>query len=437
MIEVIEKRTNEGTRYLVSENGSVRNVQTRHLIAENECIPPMSVFYDSEWSLLIPPSAYLLEEHQYSPSNTKLIAINALKLLYSFSQILGYPPEDFSRAQCLAFVQFLRGSIGESARYSFKNVTTRSESTISSYLNTVRSFMRYLGKDDSPFLKKKITRNLVSSSDGEQNAYSLSVRINQPLSAPMDVSIKEYLRLKETIGDKPGMPDGVIVELMFEYGLRIGEVLGLTFEDMGTKINRKGKKVYFLLLRNRVSDRPDQMARTVTFKPRTREEYSSKGYSKKDIGYQYVEISESTYFKIDEYIQIAHTALSSEKRYLNRADGIAIDDNHYIFISSRGTPLSANLWGKRLRIHFKNANLPVDEGTRQTNLSHRLRHGYAMTLARTLKADSYSQMVMMRHSSLRSIEPYLLPSDEEIHEMYELVMGSFQRELLSEVENAR
>ena len=111
----------------------------------------------------------------------------------------------------------------------------------------------------------------------------------------MYISLDEYRRVLDAIGSSPlGSGDPVearaIVRLMFEHGLRIGEVLGLTLEDLSSSPDRNGLNHYSVVLRNRCSDREWQSAKTLM--PVTdRRQYRSVDYRKLNVGKQVVHIS--------------------------------------------------------------------------------------------------------------------------------------------------
>ena len=76
------------------------------------------------------------------------------------------------------------------------------------------------------------------------------------------------------------------------------------------------------------------------------------------------------------------------------------------------------------------AGIPVDEGVKQSNLNHRLRHGYAMFLTRDLGLDEFSVRTLMRHKSFASTEVYLKATADDIHKIYRIAIGGLHRRLL-------
>ena len=209
---------------------------------------------------------------------------------------------------------------------------------------------------------------------------------------------------------------------------------GLTLEDVQSEFSAGRGWSYFLVLRDRVSDRSDQHAKTLPFKPGAREDYGSQAYAQENVGYQKMYVSEDLYFAIADYIEATRAHFSEGQLAAASADSVggrwSVEANQYVFLNTQGGSLTANLWNKRLRSYFAQAGIHVDEGRRKTNLNHRLRHGFAMMLKRDLGVDDLTAKILMRHRSLRSIQPYLLPSDDDVHRMYADVIAGLKRLLL-------
>ena len=313
----------------------------------------------------------------------------------------------------------------------------RSESTINSYLRTVRKLMEHLGANDSPFLKRK--RAIVSQCSSRTSSESFVIKpsLVTPLEAPTAVTVLEFKKLLQHIESKPDNPARPMIRLMFEHGLRLGETLGLTLEDISLRPSRDGKPRYLIRIRNRVSDKADQHAKTAMKVPNS-SYYKTRKYTTRGEGYQEVYISESLYFEICEYVEVAHSPFvgADPSSCPCKADSVVWDQgNRYIFLNTKGGPLSANLWGKRLRKVFSDAGIPVDKGVKRTNLSHRFRHGYAMFLIRTRKLDALSVKTLMRHRSYHSIAPYNRPTAEDIFEMQKATMTDMEAALFGGDEN--
>lgn len=221
---------------------------------------------------------------------------------------------------------------------------------------------------------------------------------------------------------------------MFETGLRIGEVLGLTFEDV---VSEKFEDNYYpvVYIRNRLTDKPYQRAKTCMNITNTKQ-YKSKDYQVKNYGYQLVIISEELMDLIDIYIE-EHHARSRRlhpKSYQAhvKADQVAIvgrynEDNYYIFINNLAKPISSHLWNITLRKIFKDTGLVVNQKVRKDNLNHRFRHGFAMYHVQYFGLDSLQLKELLRHRSIESVAHYYNPTLEDAIK----IKNDFVRDLYS------
>lgn len=432
MKAVLEHRDNNGGSYYTITDGKKRTTVDITCRVGKYDGEEVDVLYDADMNILFKPSAYLYHELRYASENTRLQAVSALKALFSYGQIVGVDPVVFDKVTAEGFIRFLRGYMREGASWSFKLLTHRAETTINAYLKFVRDYMRYLEVDNSPFLLPALKKYKRSSRHmALLEKYELSAKVSTSLEVPAYISMGEYLELLEVV-PKNDDPDRVIQRLMYEHGLRIGEVLGLTLEDLCQERLRDGSADYCVKLRDRISDKRWQKAKSLVFKPQSVEEYASPSYRQRNVGYQLVFISEDLYFEIIDYVERAHSLAASTTGYVRSlADSTNGNrENHYLFLNSRGAALSANLWGKRQRAYFRTAGLPVDENVRMNNLNHRLRHGYAMFLTRELGLDEFIVKTLMRHKNFTSTEVYLKATAEDIHMMYKVAIGGLHRRLL-------
>lgn len=227
----------------------------------------------------------------------------------------------------------------------------------------------------------------------------------------------------------------LIVTLMFTCGLRIGEVLGLTTEDIV-----KEKDKYFLLLRNRLSDMPGQYAKNLTH-PSTAEDYKKSWYHKES-GCSKVEISKSVYecimtYKnnlLDKYIELIHSP---------DLDADCVDEgtltNHYLFMNTAGDRMSSMTWNTVLRSYFDKAQIPRDKDIKSSNLNHRFRHSYAVRLATMFRNANKANpdnppfgvadlARALRHKSLDTCFRYFSWTDEQASAILEDFSGRFVAE---------
>ncbi|MCM3024647.1 tyrosine-type recombinase/integrase [Heyndrickxia ginsengihumi] len=358
--------------------------------------------------------------------NSREKALHALKLLYLYETITNTKIETFTRNDVTNLKHFLRGVSPVGQTISFEMETIRSNDTINGYLSIYRNYVTYLEYNESYLLKKspKIAQISLPGSEIDMNVqkYESSEKTasKQP-QVPRYISIEEFKKILKLVREKYGKCEECIIRLMFQAGLRIGEVLGLTGDDIVIE-KIESEYVSVVYLRNRVTDQKDQKAKTCKT-PISRKEYKSKDYKTEGYGFQRVIIPIDLYELINDYIEETHEKAKNDKHdnyyKFTIADRVREteeyeDDNYYVFINSQGKPLSSHLWNHRLRTIFEEVGIPVDKGSREHNLNHRFRHGFAMFNVQYLHIKELELQRKLRHRNLSSVAIYYRPtiSDE-------------------------
>lgn len=385
--------------------------------------------YDMEMKPIPEVFDYLNFELQDASPNHRKSVLNALKILYSFLKLYDLKIESLSKNDVQNLFSFLEGISKKGNLYQLDLFTLRSPSTIETYIALYRSFVLFLGYDKSPLLKKSSNYKLIYNDETDFPMkiykYDVSIKNYKPeLSTPRYISVEDFKNILEVIRKEYTLREECLVRLMYENGLRLGEALGITNEDI--VVNEKGN---FLYIRNRCSDSSDQLAKWRMI-PKNIKDYKTKKYQTKNIGYQVVYLTDTLLDKINDYVNEFHLSESvkfqSNYQKYSYADSVEDDnnDNFYIFINSIGRPLSQNLWGKTLRGIFKKAGLNVDKGIREHNLSHRFRHGYAMFMVKYKNVDALTLKNLLRHNHINSVKHYYRPTDEEVIEQRTSLVAS-------------
>lgn len=367
-------------------------------------------------------------------------AFSALKVFYSYIELFMLEhsfKKGLNKQQVNGLIEFLKGGTKRGTAWDLEIDTVRSNKTISIYLSVYREFYSSVFNitDSALHTKKNIGISRGNGLLGHANKKNLEVYESNPktknmLKAPKYIKESQYKKIVELIEHEYSLREYIIVKLMYEYSLRIGEVLGLTFEDIE---NTYDDEIYRLILRNRVSDKPFQYAKSV-MNPRNEMEYSSKEYSQENIGYQIVYIDDEMKNLIDDYIDEVwdERILSNSKKKKNnllnesKADSIKGEENfyhknnYYIFVSQHHyKPLTQTGWNKILRSIFEKVDIKVDDNVRRDNLSHRFRHGYAMNKVKS----GFNQLELataLRHSDTHSVKQYYNPDEEDYIELLKI-----------------
>lgn len=204
-----------------------------------------------------------------------------------------------------------------------------------------------------------------------------------PEELPDHLSPGQYQRILHAVQICHDKTAELLIALMYEYGLRIEECLGLTYEDVYTIETSRGHAPV-LAIRNRLSD--NTHFQRAKWKPRILDpkEYRRADYrNNTDI----VHISTGTYYLILNYIRHVHQDLM-ENFPENFATGYAdlvspsamIPVNHYLFLNDGGELLTLESWNTSLRQYFVRASIFVKPKWKH-NLSQLFRNGCAAVYA--------------------------------------------------------
>lgn len=413
------------------------------------------LLYDSSMKLMPKSFSFLntyLSDRSY---NTKIKSLEALKFLLAFQELQVKSLENLSLDDITQFKYFLHGYSANGQLISFLLQTTRSNLTVNGYIAVYRNFLNYCGISEHPLLQLNKQLSLPFASTHMESISPLhgaSYKTNERaphkfVEVPKYISVDEFSNILQFVRSKMTLRDEIIIRLMYQCGLRIGEVLGLTGEDLvmvraselpgADRYNFSDKYIPIAYLRNRVSDSKDQLCKSC-MKVYSEKQYQSSDYHVYNYGYQFVVLPLDLYDLINDYIEDVHVSFrdSSPQRYYKKtvADSVTNDEsapepNYYVFLNSRGTPLSVSTWNKVLRHIFVCVHIPIDKDKRKNNLNHRFRHGFAMFNIQYGHANAVKVAELLRHRSLQSVMCYFRPTisdqihlkDAAIEDMYSVI----------------
>lgn len=343
---------------------------------------------------------------------------------YAFIELMGYSEYALGLDELYELRSFMQGD----------GAGQCSNATVDEYLAIVRSFFDRMEIPCDALFYHRIVSNEIGSGLFAVKSGVPSYEISLPKNphaderVPKYISMDNYVTLQE-IARRDGDWNGImLMHLMFRYGMRLGECLGLTEEDLVT-FRICGKDVPTLIVRNRLSDKPWQHAKRKMI-PLTKDDYAGKPYIEewRDDDYSHYYLTESGEF-VDALRKFIQT--NRERAELNYPDNYrsceadivyppaftkkGLEKNHYIFVNRLGKPLSDQLWGKTLKKYFVEAGIPLDTVKKDKNLSHRFRHGFAMMHARFMDPPVQAQELqkMMHHRNLRYTMVYYNPTQED------------------------
>ena len=426
IIYIEEKLAQQSVYYKKILNTDGGEISTRKVT-----IPLYSVFhngytyyllYDDHMNVISEVFEYLNYDLQERPLTSRDKSAFALRLLYCFLSLSRYDVHSINGQALSELLFFLRGIQNNPS--GFNSRTQRSSATVNSYLSVYRSFFSHrhikcyalfralnvsvTGTVEQPFSssveRKRYKSNLKSSSVGDD-------------LCPRYIGPEDFRKVYSLVIQKQDHEARLLLHLMYGYGLRLGECLGLTMEDI-TETHDNGKLVPVLLIRNRMSDAKYQYAKNLLHVS-NRNQYMSRDYQ---LSRWRIIITYDLYEELLSYIETAHS--SAMDKYPSNydkgfADIVSIREapeiNHYVFLNRYGRVLNDQTWNAHLKNYFSEAGIPIDHDVREKNLSHRFRHGFAMFHARfsdhPVAALELSRM--MRHKSIMSTMVYYNPTFED------------------------
>lgn len=420
MIKVIEQTKGKELMYVMYIDDNFDGVtQINILYRTTECYVNDSKYYfiyDGAMNPIRESFEFLNNYYGTKSINTRTMALHALKILYSYEKIIGTKLEDFTSTDLIGFKEFLLGFCRKGKVIEFANLTERQPDTVNMYLGIYRAYLKSQGKKNQ-YLEESSGKSVsyISNYDYTMHksaGYKSNVKTVTKTEIPQYISVDEFSHIISLIRKKYSKREECIIRLMYEMGMRIGEVLGLTNEDVRCE-QVNGSYYYAIYIRNRVCDKYYQLAKSVR-NPVSATEYKGKKYNTINYGYQMLFVTEELFQLICDYIEEAHSKARDnyEKRYKKSYADIVTDDeeNFYIFVNNYGSPLSNITWNSILKNIFNEAGIIVDKHIREHNLSHRFRHGFAMFQVQYMKRDAVELSKLMRHSSISSTLIYYNPT---------------------------
>ncbi|MCR5827558.1 MAG: site-specific integrase [Bacteroidales bacterium] len=385
--------------------------------------------FDSTGRIRVRPTVYIQELRANKPITTRRQMAVALNFLYMFCDIYNVDPENMSGDDVQRFMQFLMGTFIRPEPYM--KVTHRSPHTVNVYLGYIRKYYDTYHICMDGFKLQSTNAVKMPRLSDLGGSYTPSTKIYRTEATdpkrksrqPKHIRPFELEKIVKLMEAKDDTCSLCLCILMYGYGLRAGEALGLTTEDMCVE-ESNGVTSHKLILRNRISDNRDQYCKGL-YHPKDSSEYQSRywldSFAYITIAERHYALLEQYYFNSRYYPRGLKSQAQVEKYYKNlntytKADATEKKFNHYLFICKNGKRLSLQTWNYTLKQYYTAAGVVPDRGRRYLNASHRLRHGFAMWYAHYCSNPvTIIQLAkMLRHSSITSTEKYytMTPEDE-------------------------
>lgn len=432
MIELSEEyrgRRSIFRRMIVDNDGVIVSMETIDFRAVHVELDGKDYFviYDKNMIPIRDAFRYLNFSMQHLSYNSREQAMHALKLLFSYLALTKADINHMSRSDVNNLIHFLLGYSPSMGSVSMKLLTTRRNATVNDYLTTYRSYFKDCGIECDYLTKSSVTTTLMKTSPEKQirqsvRTYESSLKESTPENrVPKYISVPEFERIIQIIREDGNLQAEILVRLMFQFGLRLGECLGLTNEDV-TERKVNGRMYPVLMIRNRMSDNKKFQSAKLKMHAEDAKAYGTENYKSEGLGNDKVYLTYDFYELLNDYIEKRLTVATKNKR-LDRSiadkvvPGKHAPDNHYVFLNTLDAPLSSKIWNEYLKNVYLRAGIDIDKNTKKNNLSHRLRHGFAMFQVQYRHIDAFRLSKMMRHSSISSTMIYYNPTEDDEFEM--------------------
>lgn len=385
------------------------------------------IILDEKGDVVADPTQYLATNRLLDAPATRRMVANALCHLYVHARMTGYDVEHMTTTNIRDFTAFLSGTTVHS--YEGGKTTYRTATSVNNAYSMVKQYILDRGFDNAAFNIRRSTQvetNIQGVNVTTTRYYDPNRLRTNPLygdTPPMHLTPKQANDLLRAIKEAGDEETWLAANLQVRTGLRPGELLGLTLEDFKVHRHLDGSEDYDIVLRNRCSDMSYQFCKRL-YHPKSTDEYRHEVYHN-TLSWE-VPITKKIRNGIIDHFEAFRASLSAADRKVFednvRADAVEVrgvkvpPENYYVFHGGHLNRLTQQTYNNHLKRYFEAIGVPVDHGTKVSNCAHRLRHTYAMYHAQYSpnKKEPEELRLMMRHSSVASIQSYYTPLREDV-----------------------
>ena len=397
--------------------------------------------YDNDGHLRAPAVKFLNEYMAADTEATRRLAAVALNSFHTWCDITATDYTNLCQQDIKNYQNFALGQTVQGHRDP-NDITFRRAKTVNAYYCYIKQYVRVNHWNFEAF-EHTTTKEIDVTIQDIPQVMRRRVDTNRVKEDPQEqTEPKKHLtpdeceRLLHVIKESGNMTAYTLVQLQLTTGVRPGAALGLTTQDIESKLGSDGKYRYYINLRNRVSDRRDQSCKGL-YHPKRVEEYAGSNY-RNSLAWT-IEIAGYIHDLLMTYIDDTRDpAKVSPKVLRNIREDAAADNidpkqftsnNEYVFVGRSGRRLTAQTYNAWLKTYFTAIGIPVDTGKKSSNCAHKLRHSFAMyctTYAEEKKTRGQLK-VLLTHTSELSGAAYFTPTEQERMNM----MVACQEEILA------
>ena len=376
--------------------------------------------HDDNMQVVSDEFRFINYHHRGDSENTRRTIAQALRLFNCFKACFHFTDDNLTPDATDLLLIFLCGFDFNPQYYQF--ITERDEATVRNQLSAIRTYLDYIGK---PCAALERNRSItVMSRVGDMNVsttrkkYEVGPKANPHKNdyVPTHILPDEFRRLCAAARARGDNQAVILFHLMYIYGFRLGECLGLTQENI--QLVQDGEEIKpAIIIRQLVGAKRWASAKTVVG-AKTKKDYNTKR-----------EQTFTMFITMQFYKDLAKFIDSEmafvKKHFPKKLNELEADicnpadfggeHNRFIFVNhNRGSRLDNQAWNRKIKSYFLEVGLVLDSGTRDKNLSHRLRHGCAMLHYRYIEEDKRLSLKglkdYMRHSNIHTTMVYTKPT---------------------------
>lgn len=425
-MKVIERKISNESYYVVENwiNGRMKSSRTVRLTTYKGLYKEkyLYIIYDEHHQIIEPAWDYINIDKGLVGESAKGQMVNAIRLLYSFLSIFKIDIKSISKREALQYIDFLYGYNFHSETIELNLITHRETATINGIITYSVEFLRMEGYKKSSLALKNISKgSKISSINHATNSLIMSCDY---ITESQFQKIINLINLEKSMTETNKLKYKLIFILMYGYGLRIGEVLGITLEDIYDDTNKQGQRVGRIILRNRVNEDRHRKAKTC-FTPRSKKDYDRYDYSRDyyktmvNYGFQIVTIAFEVFELIEQYIATAHVQFCSTNSYkktvVDCIDKNTNFENHYLFLNdTKGSPLLYNRINDVSKKYMLKVGVKKNPTKRRENWCHKCRHGFVVRKLYVEQMRPEDVIQLTRHKNVLSLQPYQRMSPDDI-----------------------
>ncbi len=441
MVEIIEHGTNyKSTKLECIKDGVSRTIKTIvkfEYLSSNHRGKRAFYMCDIKGHPLLDPIRFISSDEMLGMSDSsKRIMLVHLVGLYNFLSAFETTIQELvnDRKLIILFIHFLCkiDYISDSEQIYMKFLKPLAVDTMKRYFETSKNYFRWLGINENAEIFSLIYTKLIR---GKKALSSLKAK---GLYSPEGVIETELLSKLFIYSKEKNFTLYLGERILFETGMRVGTMLGITEEDIYYDVDSNGNILrYFIRVRNRFSDKEFQSVKNLpnvnssSFKPNFKLE-------KEAIDYHTYTISYSLYKDIKKKIELNHklsfTTKACKKNYNNaRADRylpfipIPYSYNHYVFLNNICSVMTENNWNKTyLKPALDAVGISHDVGIKKNGLNHLFRHtAFSLLVSKGYLRDDAEKLAFLKNSTPSTILTYFNPNKSTIDKVVQIQENLF------------